>query len=98
MSNDKDNGSLDQFLRRLITAPRARQAEAVASALALLNGKPPAQLLYSGAQVCRAISISRTSLFRLVRSGEIKPVKVRGSTRYRHTDLLALAGGEAGAQ
>ena len=91
----KENQPLDVFLRRLVTAPRARQAEAVQSALALLDGKPADALLYSGAQAARMLSISKPSLWRAVKSGVIQPVKIPGfgRPRYRHADLLALAGG-----
>jgi len=91
MQNDQ---TLDIFLKRLITAPKAKQAVAVESALALLNGKPPDRLLYSGAEAARQLSISVQTLWRMVRSGAIKPVKVRGSTRYRRDDLLKLAAGD----
>ncbi len=90
-----ENQPLDAFLRRLITAPRAKQAEAVQSALALLDGKPSDALLYNGAQAARMLSISKPSLWRAVKNGVIKPVHLPGfgRPRYRHADLLALAGG-----
>ena len=91
MHNDP---TLDLFLKRFITAPRAKQTTAIESALALLNGKPPDRLLYSGAEAARQLSISVQTLWRMVRSGAIKPVKVRGSTRYRRDDLLKLAAGD----
>ena len=89
--------SLDMFLKKLITAPKARQENAVQSALALLAGAPPPdQLLYSGAQACRMISVSKPTLWRMVKSGTIVPVHLRGLTRYRKADLVRLAGGEGG--
>jgi len=90
-----ENQPLDAFLRRLITAPRAKQAEAVQSALALLNGKPPEKMLYTTADCCRLLSISKPSFWRLTKTRAILPVKIPGfgRPRYRHADLLALAGG-----
>lgn len=88
------NPTLDVFLKRLITAPANRQAAAVESALEFLNGKPPDRMLYSGAEAARMLSISTMSLWRMVKSGTLKPVKIRGSTRYRRTDLEALAQGK----
>lgn len=85
--------TLDLFLKRLITAPKAKQNIAIESALAMLNGKPEERLLYSGAEAARQLSISVQTLWRMVRSGEIQTVKVRGSTRYRRADLLKLAAG-----
>ena len=90
MHNDP---TLDLFLKRLITAPKAKQETAIESALDMLNGKPEERLLYSGAEAARLLSISVQTLWRMVRSGEIQTVKVRGSTRYRRADLLKLAAG-----
>ena len=54
MTTDKDNGSLDQFLRRLITAPRARQETVIRSALSLLDGKPQEdRLFYNGREAAK---------------------------------------------
>ncbi len=90
---DQKNQSMEVFLRRLIIAPKNKQAEAVESAMALLDGAPPPdQLLYSGAQACRMLAISQPTLFRLRKSGAIKPVFMRSRPRYRREDLLKLAG------
>ena len=85
--------TLDLFLKRLITAPKSKQKTAIESALAMLNGKPEERLLYSGAEAARQLSISVQTLWRMKISGEIVPVKIRGSTRYRRADLLKLAAG-----
>ncbi|NLE66572.1 MAG: helix-turn-helix domain-containing protein [Lentisphaerae bacterium] len=90
----KEDHPLDLFLKRLIVAPKAKQAVALESALALLNGKPEDRLLYNGAEAARMLSISTQTLWRMVHAGTITPVKVRGSTRYRRTDLERLAAGE----
>ena len=87
------NQSLEVFLRRIITAPKARQTAAVSSALALLDGKPEDALLDSGASACRLLSCSKPTLWRMVRDGAIHPVHIRGLTRYRRADLEALARG-----
>ena len=89
---------LDRFLRRLVTAPAARRSAAVDSAMALLDGAPPDAILHSGAQAAKLLSISRPTLWRLVKSGTLKPVHIRGLTRYRRADLLALAAGGAGSE
>ena len=90
----QENPTLDMFLKRLITAPKARQTAAVSSALALLEGKPEDALLYSGAQSARLLNISVQTLWRMVRAGTLQTVKIRGSTRYRRADLEALAQGK----
>ena len=86
--------NLDIFLKRLITSPANRQAAVVESALELLNGKPPDRMLYTGAEAARLLSISTMSLWRMVKSRAIVPVKIRGSTRYRKIDLDFIAQGE----
>ena len=88
------NQSLDAFLRRIITAPKAKQTAAVESALSLLDGKPEDRLLYCGTEAARMLSISMQTLWRMVKSNVIQTVKVRGSTRYRRSDLEALAQGK----
>ena len=100
MSHDKDNGSLDQFLRRLVTAPRAKQAEAVQSALALLDGAPENALLHTTAQSARMLNISKPSFWRLVKNHGIEPVNIPGFARprYRRSDLEKLAAGKMGNQ
>lgn len=91
---EAQNQNLETFLRRLVIAPRARQSAAVESALKLLSGDPPAeQLLYSAAQACRTLAISRPTLWRLCKSGALQAVQIRGAKRYRRADLLALTEG-----
>ena len=89
----QENPTMGIFLKRLITAPKARQTAAVASALALLDGKPENALLDSGANACRLLTCSKPTLWRMVRDGTIKPVHIRGLTRYRRSDLERLAAG-----
>lgn len=102
MSNDKDNGSLDQFLRRLLVAPKARQTEAIESALALLDHtcKPPTdQIFYNGREAAKQLNISYQTLWRLRRSGAIRAVHIPGLNRPRYSrkSLERLAGGTGGA-
>ena len=93
---ENNNSSFEGMLKRMVIAPAARKAAAVQSALALLDGKPPDRMLYGGAEAARLLSISTQTLWRMVRAVTIQTVKIRGSTRYRRADLLALAGGEGG--
>ena len=87
----QQNQSLEVFLRRIVTAPKAKQADAIQSALALLDGKPPEKMLYTGAEFSRLASFSTQSLWRLVKSGAIVPVRIMGMVRYRRSDLEKLA-------
>lgn len=90
----QENYPLDLFLKRLITANKKKQAAAIDSAMAILNGKPEERLIYSGADACRLLSISSTSLWRLRQAGKIKPVVVLNRPKYRRTDLERLAQGD----
>ncbi len=89
------NQSLEVFLRKLVVAPHAKQAAAVQSALALLDGRPADALLYTTSDACRLLSISKPSFWRLTKTGAIKPVVIPGfgRPRYHKKDIEALAGG-----
>ena len=87
----QQNQSLEVFLRRIVTAPKAKQADAIQSALALLDGKSSEKILYTGAEFSRLASFSTQSLWRLVKSGAIVPVRIMGMVRYRRSDLEKLA-------
>ena len=89
----KDNPTLEILLKSFITAPKARQDDAIQSALALLKGKPADRLLYSGADACRLLSISASSLWRLRQAKKITPVCVLNRPKYRRADLERLAQG-----
>ena len=89
-----ENQPLDQFLRRLIVAPKAKQNAAVESALSLLDGRPEDALVYSATQAARLLNCSVMSLWRLRKTNAITPVKILGMTRYRRSDLEKLAAGK----
>ena len=90
----QEDPSLDMFLKRLIPASHAKQIAAMEAAQAILSGKPPEKMLYTGTEFSRLASFSTQSLWRLVKSGAIVPVKIRGMTRYTRASLERLAGGE----
>lgn len=87
------NQSLEVFLRHYYIAPNARKADAIQSALALLDGKLPDRLLYSGREAARMLSISNSGLWRLRQAKKITPVCVLSRPKYRHEDLMRLAQG-----
>lgn len=93
----ENNATLDIFLRQLLVAPKARQTEAIESALARLGRTGKAQedrLFYNGREAAKQLNISYQTLWRLSKSGAIKAVHVPGLNRprYARKDLLALAG------
>ena len=49
-------------------------------------------LLLKQADAGRMVGCSRHTIRRLVEDGLLHPVKLRGATRYRRSELLALAG------
>ncbi|MFA5107873.1 MAG: helix-turn-helix domain-containing protein [Patescibacteria group bacterium] len=89
----QNNASFEGMIKRMVIAPAARKAAAIESVMALLDGKPPDRLLYSGADACRLLSISQTSLWRLRQARKIIPVCVLNRPKYRHEDLMRLAQG-----
>ncbi len=51
---------------------------------------------YSACEVCQALRISRQTLWRMEKRGELTPHRVTGRTlRYLGNDLLALLAGSA---
>jgi len=94
----ENNATLDVFLKRLLIAPPAKRETAIQSALTLLDGKgkpPDDRILYNGCEAARQLNISYQSLWRLTKSGTIKPVFIKGMSRprYARADLEKLAGG-----
>jgi hypothetical protein len=91
---------LDQFLRRLVIAPVAKQVAAAAAAEQVLTGKPPDRILYCAADAAKLISVSRTAFWRLTKTGQIRPVQIPGfgRPRFRRADLDAIAAGQAGGE
>ncbi len=51
---------------------------------------PPSQLSYNIKQAAAALGIGRTSIYALIRDGELKPVKIRMRTVLLHDDLVAM--------
>jgi excisionase family DNA binding protein len=48
---------------------------------------PDALALLNVAQAQTILCISRGTLYNLIRSGEIKPIKIRSSTRFRRSEI-----------
>ena len=80
-----------RIIRVTLEADPDMRAEDVAAALEALEGqkaeKKELPLLLNSGDVCRQLKISRQTLWRLSKSGELAPVKVRAGTRYRRSDL-----------
>ena len=50
----------------------------------------PSQLSYNIKQAAAVLGIGRTSIYALIRDGELKPVKIRTRTVLLHDDLVAM--------
>ena len=48
------------------------------------------QLSYTVNQAAAVLGIGRTSIYALIRDGELKPVKIRTRTVLLHDDLVAM--------
>jgi len=98
---NQKNQPWDSFLRQLVSASKNRRAKAMASAMSILAGSPPQdRILYSGVEAARMCSISYQTLWRLCKSGAIKPILIpgMGRPRYSRASLEKLAGGKVGGQ
>ena len=90
----KPDLSPDAILAALYRAPTRQRQSAMLAARRVLDGKPTA-LLVSQAEAARLLSISRVTVYRMVKDGMLHPVKLRGAVRYRLSELEQLANGEA---
>lgn len=89
--------TMDQFLRRLVTAPRSKQEDMIGAGLRVLEGRGEDALLYNASQTAKLMNCSRQTIWRMQKDGQLRPVTIRGLRRYRRSDLEALVGerGEA---
>ncbi len=58
---------------------------------AIEAGRP---LLLTQADAARLLGVSRITVYRMVKAGDVVPVKVRGAVRYRRSDLESIAKGQ----
>lgn len=85
-----------ELLAAIVAAPSDRKR----AALDLLRGKAPTEdtprpLLYAPNEAIALLSVSRSTLWRLVRAGRLTRVEVMpGFFRITRASLMALAGGE----
>lgn len=68
--------------------------EEICTALKLIDGQKPDHrdppLLLNQAEVARLLSVSRFTVGRLVSEGVLQKVMIKGSTRYRRSDIVNL--------
>ena len=89
---------MNKITRAAIKADTDIPADRKSGALAYLAGQAEVtlpKLLLTQAEASRTLSISRVSLWRLVKDGVITPVHIGGIRRYRLRDLQRIAAGGA---
>ena len=87
---------MNSSTRAAIKADAGIASDRKAAALAYMGGKAAdlaRPLLVTQAEAARLLSMSRVTVYRLVRGGVLHPVEVRGAKRYRVEDLERIARG-----
>jgi len=89
---------MQQYTKTIITAALKLDGnyspEQICTALKLIDGQKPDNrdppLLLTIAEVTRLISVSRQTVWRLVQEGILPKVTIKGSSRYRRSDIINL--------
>jgi len=85
--------SLDSFLKEFLTATAKQKKAAIEAArLALMGDSGPMPILVNRATAAKMLCCTGNTIYRMVQSGELKPVKMSGMVRYPVAQLQALAG------
>ena len=82
--------NIEDLVIELTNAPLKIRRSAILAARRAIENKPTA-LLCSQAEAGRLLGVSRFTIWRMTREGEIKSVKVRGCSRYRVSELESIA-------
>ena len=90
MSNHNHNTSED-VLRSIFSAPAKKRDAALAAASQALHSQAPDQLLVNQSEAARLLSVSKCTVWRMVKSGALHPIKVLGAVRYSVEELRRLA-------
>lgn len=64
----------------------------------MIDAPTPAPFAFTIKQAAAALGIGRTTLYELIKAGQLTPVKIRTRTLLRHDDLVALLDRNALAQ
>ena len=85
-----------ELLREILTASTDRKAVALRALRGASSGETSSgPLLYTPKQAVELLSVSRSTLWRLVRAGRLTRVEIMpGFFRITRASLVALAGGE----
>lgn len=86
-----DNMTTDTVLRTILTAPAKKREAALAAASLALRGPNSDLLLVNQAEAARILSVSKCTVWRMVKSGVLHPVKLLGAVRYPVAQLRQLS-------
>jgi hypothetical protein len=87
---------MNKITTAAIKADASLPSDRKEAALQFLRGQTDSLLprfLVSQAEAARALSVSRLTIWRLVRDGILHPVCIRGARRYRVEELQVVARG-----
>ena len=91
------NSVTHKILNAALSADSTIAADQRIAALALLNGKTPQKellpLVLTQKQAAKLLGVSRFTIRRMTAEGELHPVKVHESFRYRRAEIEEIAAG-----
>jgi excisionase family DNA binding protein len=92
------NGATQRIIRAALAADETVTKDQVEASLAVLNGRLPQQgplpLLLTQKQTAFLLGVSRFTVNRMVKEGELHPIKIRDAVRYRRTEVEEIASGK----
>lgn len=94
LAQNNDSDSVGKVLRHILTAPARKREAALAAAVHALQEQNPGLLLVNQAEAARMLAVSKTTVWRLTKSGALLPVRVLGAVRYSVEQLRKLASNE----
>ena len=89
----KQSETVEGLLAKLYRAGTKQRRAAMLAAEHVLANKPDS-LLVSQATAAHLLQTSRFTIWRCVKDGQLHPVKIRGATRYKVSEIEKLAAGE----
>lgn len=96
MKQDNQAETVEGLLAALYKAPTKQRRAAMVAAQRALENRTTA-LCVSQAEAGRLLGVSRFTIWRMAREGQLHPVSIRGSVRYPVAELERLASGQPAA-
>ena len=87
--------STRQILKAVLNADDTITIQQQQEVMAILSNRPKEDpslpLLLTQMQAARLLNVSRATIFRMVRGGQIHPVQIHGAMRYRREEIEVIA-------